>query len=169
MLIFKLSVQKFQQLIVIYRLGNFVYNHWGCTSIYRLLSYPFRSLIWICIVGAVGNSGSSATGGVGGASEKDQKKARCLYDFEEIYHHMKKPDYLLWGRVKYLPTPLYIYKLPKSEYFTSMGLLNYFFCVEELYHFLKFLSFLKRYRMSVWLTVCVYLTISLSACSHRWL
>ena len=24
--------------------GNFMYHHWGCTSIYRPLSYPFRSL-----------------------------------------------------------------------------------------------------------------------------
>ena len=32
-------VQAFQQLIVIYRRGNFVYHCWGCTSIYRLLSY----------------------------------------------------------------------------------------------------------------------------------
>ena len=38
----------FQLLIVIYRRGNFC-NHfcnhyWGCTSIYRPLSYPFRPL-----------------------------------------------------------------------------------------------------------------------------
>ena len=26
-----------------YRGGNFEYYHWGCTSIYRRLSYPFRS------------------------------------------------------------------------------------------------------------------------------
>ena len=32
----------------IYRRKNFVYDHWGCTitSIYRPLSYPFRSLIF---------------------------------------------------------------------------------------------------------------------------
>ena len=41
---FKLSVQMCQRLIVIYRRGNFVYHPWGCTSIYRSLSYPFRSL-----------------------------------------------------------------------------------------------------------------------------
>ena len=34
----------FQPLIVIYREGNFVYRHWGCTSIYRPLSNPFGSL-----------------------------------------------------------------------------------------------------------------------------
>ena len=27
-------------------LQNFVYHHWGCTSIYQPLSYPFRSLVW---------------------------------------------------------------------------------------------------------------------------
>ena len=40
----KLSVQTFQPIIGIYRRGNFVYNHYICTSIYWLLSYPFRSL-----------------------------------------------------------------------------------------------------------------------------
>ena len=39
----KLSVQMFKPLIVICSRGNFVY-HWGCTQIYRPLSYPFRSL-----------------------------------------------------------------------------------------------------------------------------
>ena len=39
----KLSVQAFQQLIVIYRLSNFVYDHRVCTSIYGSLSYPFMS------------------------------------------------------------------------------------------------------------------------------
>ena len=40
----KSSVQTFQPLVVIYRRGNFMYqNYWGCTSIYRPLSYPFRS------------------------------------------------------------------------------------------------------------------------------
>ena len=34
----------FQSLILIYRRGNFMYHHWGCTSIYWPLSYPFRSL-----------------------------------------------------------------------------------------------------------------------------
>ena len=34
----ELSVQTFQTKIVIYRWGNFVYHHWGCTSIYRRLS-----------------------------------------------------------------------------------------------------------------------------------
>ena len=36
----------FQQLIVLYKIGNFVYHqyHWGCTSIYRPLSYPFKSV-----------------------------------------------------------------------------------------------------------------------------
>ena len=37
--------RTFQPLTVICRRGNFVYNHRGCTSIYRPLSYPFRSLI----------------------------------------------------------------------------------------------------------------------------
>ena len=40
----KFSVQTFQPLIVNYRRGNFVYHHWVCTLIYRLLSYPLRSL-----------------------------------------------------------------------------------------------------------------------------
>ena len=39
-LAFKLSVQTFQPL----QKGNFVRHHWKCTSIYRPLSYPFRSL-----------------------------------------------------------------------------------------------------------------------------
>ena len=39
-----LSVQTFQPLIVIYRIGNFVYPHQRCTSIYEPWSYPFRSL-----------------------------------------------------------------------------------------------------------------------------
>ena len=42
----KLRVQTFQLLIVIYRKGNFVYHHWRCTSIYRPVSYTFRSLIF---------------------------------------------------------------------------------------------------------------------------
>ena len=41
----KLSVQTVQPLIVIYRRGNFMYNRAGCTSIYRSLSNPFKSLI----------------------------------------------------------------------------------------------------------------------------
>ena len=40
----KLSVQKFQPLILIYRRRSFVYQHLSCTSIYRPLSYHFRSL-----------------------------------------------------------------------------------------------------------------------------
>ena len=43
-LLFKLSHQTFQPLIVIYITGHFVYHHWNCSSIYRPLSYPFRSL-----------------------------------------------------------------------------------------------------------------------------
>ena len=39
----KLSVPPFQLLILIYRRGNFVDHHWGCTSIYLSLSFPFRS------------------------------------------------------------------------------------------------------------------------------
>ena len=35
----------FQPLIIIYRRGNFVDYHWGYISIYRPLSYPFRSLM----------------------------------------------------------------------------------------------------------------------------
>ena len=34
----------FQKLTIIYKRGNFVYHYWWCTSIYRPLSYPFRSL-----------------------------------------------------------------------------------------------------------------------------
>ena len=40
----RLSIQSF--LILICRRDNFVYHHLGCTSIYRPLSYPFRSLIF---------------------------------------------------------------------------------------------------------------------------
>ena len=39
----KFSVQMFQPLIVIYS-SSFVYYYLGCTSIYRPLSYPSRSL-----------------------------------------------------------------------------------------------------------------------------
>ena len=39
------SIQTFKLLIKIHRRGNFVYHHGGCTSIYRLLSYPFRSFV----------------------------------------------------------------------------------------------------------------------------
>ncbi len=35
----------FQPLIVIDRMGDFMYHHWGCTSFYRPLSYLFRSLL----------------------------------------------------------------------------------------------------------------------------
>ena len=55
----KLSVKTLQPLIVIYRSNHFVYNHWGCTSINRPLSYPFRFLqeyhvikgkgLWMCV------------------------------------------------------------------------------------------------------------------------
>ena len=41
----KFSVQTFQPLILITRMGNFLYHYWGCTSIYRPLSYPLRSLV----------------------------------------------------------------------------------------------------------------------------
>ena len=37
-------VQTFPPLIKIYIMGNFVYHLRGCTSIYLLLSYSFRSL-----------------------------------------------------------------------------------------------------------------------------
>ena len=50
----KLKVQTFQPIILIYRNGDFVYNHWGSTSIYQPLSYPFRSLFFLkrlCIIG----------------------------------------------------------------------------------------------------------------------
>ena len=49
---FKLSVQTFEPPIVIYRRNNFMYNQWGCSSNYRPLSYPFRSLKLrqICII-----------------------------------------------------------------------------------------------------------------------
>ena len=46
----KLSVHTFQSPILIYGMGNSLYHEWGCTSIYRLLSYPLRSLVvllWI--------------------------------------------------------------------------------------------------------------------------
>ena len=37
----KLGVQTFQPLIVIYLRVNLVNHYWGCTSIYRPLSYPW--------------------------------------------------------------------------------------------------------------------------------
>ena len=40
----ELSVQTFQPLILFYRRSNFVCHHWGCISICRPLSYPFRFL-----------------------------------------------------------------------------------------------------------------------------
>ena len=40
----KLYVQTFQPLIVYTGGVIFVFHHWGCMSIYRPLSYPFRSL-----------------------------------------------------------------------------------------------------------------------------
>ena len=30
-----------------------MYQHWGCSFIYRLLSYPLRSLIWISMYNSV--------------------------------------------------------------------------------------------------------------------
>ena len=41
----KWSVQLFQPIIVIYRRRN---HYWGCTSFYRPLSYPLRSLKATC-------------------------------------------------------------------------------------------------------------------------
>ena len=41
-----MSIRTFQSLIAIYRRSSFVYHYWGCTSINRPLSYPFRSLGW---------------------------------------------------------------------------------------------------------------------------
>jgi len=49
----KLSVHTFQTIIVIYRMGNFVYHHWRCTSIYRPLSYSFRSLRCLTLFGSI--------------------------------------------------------------------------------------------------------------------
>ena len=43
-LVIQLECSHDQQLILMNRMRNFVYLHWGCTSIYRPLSYPFRSL-----------------------------------------------------------------------------------------------------------------------------
>ena len=40
----KFSVHTLQPLIVIYRGSKFVNWHWGCTSIYRPLSYALRTL-----------------------------------------------------------------------------------------------------------------------------
>ncbi len=40
----RLSTQKFQPLIVIFKRDNFVYHHWGCKLIHRSLSYLFRSI-----------------------------------------------------------------------------------------------------------------------------
>ena len=38
------KVSKRLKHFVIYRKDNFVYHYWGFASIYRPLSYPFRSL-----------------------------------------------------------------------------------------------------------------------------
>ena len=47
----QLRVQTFQIIFVLFnRRGNFVYHHWGCTSIYRPVSYTFRSLILHLII-----------------------------------------------------------------------------------------------------------------------
>ena len=43
-LFIKLNVQSFEPIIVIYRRDNYINNHWGCTSMYQPLAYPFRSL-----------------------------------------------------------------------------------------------------------------------------
>ena len=50
----KFSFQSCQPLILIYRTGNFLYHHYGCTSVYRPLSYPFKSLYIspLCLLGA---------------------------------------------------------------------------------------------------------------------
>ena len=52
----KLSVQTFQSLILIYRRGNFVCHHWGCTWIHLPLSYPFRSLFSTPYIKWISNS-----------------------------------------------------------------------------------------------------------------
>ena len=41
----KFRFHTLQPLIVIYRMGNFVYHYWGYTSIYRPLPYPLLSLV----------------------------------------------------------------------------------------------------------------------------
>ena len=43
---FKFSIQTYQPLLN-YRRGDFVYHPWGCTLIYRPLSYPIRFLVFI--------------------------------------------------------------------------------------------------------------------------
>ena len=55
-LFIKLSVQMFQPPIVIYRRDTFVCHHWGSTTIYRPLSYPFSSLV----LGDCGNAQNKA-------------------------------------------------------------------------------------------------------------
>ena len=40
-------VQTFEPIILIYRRADFVYHGCECTSIYRPLSYPLRSLLGI--------------------------------------------------------------------------------------------------------------------------
>ena len=42
---YDLLVKNFPSNNSIYRRGNYVYHHWGYTSICRLLSYPLRSLV----------------------------------------------------------------------------------------------------------------------------
>ena len=46
-----LNISSFQPLILIYRRGNFVCHHWGCTFIYRPLPYPFGTLALSHIIG----------------------------------------------------------------------------------------------------------------------
>ena len=47
---FSLAAKRFNPPIVYYKRGNFVYHHWIYTSIYRPLSYPFRSLIFGSVI-----------------------------------------------------------------------------------------------------------------------
>ena len=43
------SVQNFSPITLILRRFNVIYHHWVRTLIYRLLSYPLRSLHCLCL------------------------------------------------------------------------------------------------------------------------
>ena len=40
---FQTTQFKLEPIILIHRMGNFVYHHWGCALIYRPLYYPFKT------------------------------------------------------------------------------------------------------------------------------
>ena len=82
----KLKVKTFQPLIIIYKMGNFVYYHLGCTSIYRPVSYPLRYLI---ISGH--NTRTSKLIFLGGGLKWGPLKIRGAgWSWDLMYFHQKK-------------------------------------------------------------------------------